>query len=58
MQTVTTVCYGEKKVWKSRTEAEEYFLTGIYSSEGSEQERYLNIYCQLQAGSFFCSDLV
>lgn len=56
MDSVTTICYGEKRIWNSRTEAEEYFLLGICCSEGSEQERYISVYSQLQAGKNVCSD--
>ena len=57
MDSVTTICYGEKRIWNSRMEAEEFFLMGICNSEGSEQERYVSVYSQLQAGDNVCSDL-
>lgn len=55
--TITTVCYGEKQVWDSRQEAADYFLQAIAGGEGSECERYANIYSQLISGKNTCSDL-
>ena len=53
---VTTVCYGEKKEWKSREEAMSFFLEGMTTCDGSEQERYTSIYIQLVGGSTYCTD--
>ena len=53
---VTTQCYGEKKTWTRREDALAFFLEGMLSSEGSEQERYSRIYSQLKAGENFASD--
>lgn len=52
---VATVCYGERQVWKSRREAMNYFLEGMMCSEGSEQ-RYATVYSKLVAGEKECSD--
>lgn len=57
IDTITTICYGEKQVWDSRQEAADYFLQAIAGSEGSECERYANIYSQLISGKNTCSDL-
>ena len=54
--TVTTVCYGEKKVWDSRKEAADFFLQAIAGTEGAECERYTTIYTKLVSGLEVCSD--
>ena len=56
LDTVTTICYGDKKQWDTRKEAMSFFLQAIESSEGSEQQRYLRIYTQLSQGYDECSD--
>ena len=56
MSKITTVCYGEEKNWESREKAERFFLEGMVACEGSEQERYSNIYCKLQLGLNYCTD--
>ena len=56
LDTVTTVCYGEKEVWDSREEAVNFFLRAIAGSEGSECERYKNIYIMLITGEKICAD--
>lgn len=53
---VTTVCYGEKQVWVSRENAEEYFQQAIMGSEGAERSRYMKIYVQLRLGLDTCTD--
>ena len=55
-QGVTTICYGEEKVWDSREEAEAFFLQAMAGSEGNEQNRYATIYTKLQMGLEVCSD--
>ncbi|MBO7509954.1 MAG: hypothetical protein J6T35_02115 [Bacteroidales bacterium] len=47
---VVVTCYGQSKVWE-RKEALAFFLEGMASCEGAEQERYVNIYCQLMSGA-------
>ena len=42
--------------WDSRTEAKDYFLDGIFASEGSERERYAFIYAKLILGYDYCTD--
>ena len=56
LATVTTVCYGEKRVWDSRKEAADFFLQAIAGTEGSECERYTTIYTKLVSGLEVCSD--
>lgn len=56
LDTVTTVCYGQEQVWDSRKEAANFFLEGIAATEGSECERYTNIYVKLISGKKYCTD--
>ena len=56
LDSVTTVCYGQKKVWDSREEAADFFLEAIAGSEGAECERYTTIYTKLIEGLAVCSD--
>lgn len=56
LDTVTTICYGEKRLWDSRKEAADFFLQAIAGSEGSECERYTTIYAKLVEGLEVCSD--
>lgn len=56
LESVTTICYGEKRVWDSRTEAANFFLQAIAGSEGAECERYTTIYAKLVLGEEVCSD--
>jgi len=56
LHTVTTVCYGETRIWDSRKEAMDFFLEGMVNCEGSEADRYARIYGQLKDGSDFATD--
>ena len=56
LDSVTTVCYGQKKVWDSREEAADFFLEAIAGSEGAECERYTTIYTKLLEGLAVCAD--
>ena len=56
LDSVTTVCYGQERVWDSRTEAKNYFLEGLFATEGSERERYAFIYAKLILGYDYCTD--
>ncbi len=56
LATVTTVCYGEGKVWDSRKDAADFFLQAIAGTEGAECERYTTIYTKLVSGLEVCSD--
>ena len=53
---VTTVCYGKKKEWEDREEAQAYFLEAMSTSDGAELDRYTGIYIQLIHGLDFCTD--
>ena len=56
MDSVITICYGQKQEWKSRNEAMLFFLQGILECDGSEKERYETILTKLMLGSKECSD--
>ena len=56
LQVVTTICYGITKNWDSRTDAIEYFFNAMLYCEGSEKERYTNIYLKLIVGNSVCDD--
>ena len=56
LDSVTTVCYGQERVWDSRTEAKNYFLEVLLATEGSERERYAFIYAKLILGYDYCTD--
>jgi hypothetical protein len=56
LDSVTTVCYGEEKVWDSRKEAKDFFLEALKATEGSERERYAAIYAKLIVGKKYCTD--
>ena len=53
---VKITCYGETKIWDSRQDAIREFIEGMVCCEGSEKERYTNIYLQLISGCKECSD--
>ncbi|MCD8098035.1 MAG: DUF4314 domain-containing protein [Lachnospiraceae bacterium] len=55
-QEVTTVCYGEKKIWKTRIEALKFFWQAVQECDGSERDRYINVYTKLKLGFDVCSD--
>lgn len=52
---VTIICYGRKERMPRKKAIAEY-KTAMMCCEGSERERYTNIYCQLIAGETICSD--
>ena len=56
LRTVKTVCYGEERIWDDRAEAVAYFMDAMFGSDGSERERYTNIYQKLLMGLEVCSD--
>ena len=56
LDSVTTVCYGEEKLWDSRNEAKDFFLEGLKATDGSERERYAAIYTKLILGKNYCTD--
>lgn len=47
---VRVTCYGQTKTWE-RKDAMEFFLEGMHCCEGSERDRYVNIYYQLARGA-------
>lgn len=47
---VRVTCYGETKTWE-RSKALDFFLEGAFQCDGSEAERYFNIYYQLIHGA-------
>jgi hypothetical protein len=47
---VVVTCYGQTKVWE-RKDALDFFLEGARFCDGSEAERYFNIYYQLLKGA-------
>lgn len=53
---VFTCCYNTLDVWKSRQEAMDFYEECQYSSEGSERERYTNIYFDLKSGAELAID--
>ena len=56
LDAVKITCYGETKIWDDRQEAIKEFLEGMACCEGSERDRYTNIYMQLIAGCTECED--
>jgi len=56
MDPVTTICYGQKKVWGDRWEAVEFFKEGAAACDGSEKDRYTAILLKLLAGADMCTD--
>ena len=54
---VICVCYGHEHKFNSTKEAKAFFLDCMMGSEGSERERYTNIYCQLEEGQTYCTDM-
>ena len=56
LDSVTTVCYGEEKVWDCLKEAKDFFLEALKGTEGGERERYAAIYAKLIVGKKYCTD--
>ena len=54
---VITICYGRKEEWANRQDAINEFMAAICGSDGSEQQRYINIYTKLMAGCRICTDI-
>ena len=52
---VTIWCYNKKSTM-TRKAAMAEFLEGMCACEGSEAERYTNIYCKLSEGYIECDD--
>ena len=53
---VVVVCYGKAEKWDSRRKAIWHYLEAMASSDGSERERYTNVYMELLSGSLVCID--
>ena len=49
-------CGGHREYWTTRQEAMDHFLEGAMCCDGSEAERYLDIFSQLKAGYKVASD--
>ena len=47
---VVVTCYGQSQIWE-RGKALEFFLDAMMGCEGSERDRYVNIYYQLARGA-------
>jgi hypothetical protein len=58
MNNFKITCYGETKTYSEsqRKEMMQFYLEGMASCEGSEQERYTNIYLALASGLEHCKD--
>mgnify|MGYP001197243399 CR=1 FL=1 len=56
-ETIKVTCYGKTDVYGNREEAERFYLEAMMNSEGSERDRYVNIYLQLKEGRTECSDV-
>lgn len=59
MKKFTITCYRKTKSYpeSQRQKMMNYYLEGMACCEGSEQERYTNIYCDLAAGKEHCTDV-
>lgn len=53
---IEITCYGKKKVWMDREAAKQFYLECMAGSEGSERDRYTNIYIDLMSGKTECFD--
>lgn len=53
---VTTICFGKKRKWDDRLEAERFFLEAMDNTRGTERERYSEILAQIQMGCSVCKD--
>lgn len=40
-------CGGKIEIWKTRAKAMKFYLEGMICCDGSERDRYADIYCQL-----------
>lgn len=54
-QKVKIICYRQMEIM-TREEAINKYEEGMMCCEGSERDRYTNIYCQLISGMKTCSD--
>lgn len=56
-ENITIKCYGVVETWNDRNKAMKYYLECMKNSEGSEKQRYTNIFVQLAEGENNCIDL-
>lgn len=45
---ITVVCYDQVEYWHSRKNALDFYRRGILDCEGSERDRYVNVYLSLE----------
>lgn len=57
LDSVKVTCYGKEEIWDSRADAIKFYHEAMAACEGSEKDRYTNIYIQLLEGKTICSDL-
>jgi len=53
---VTVRCYGKTRYFHNREDAEKQYLEAMAMSEGSERNRYTEVYLQLKEGLDLCTD--
>ena len=56
LDSVIVITYRQKQIWDSRKEAIAFYLEGMASCEGTERDRYTNIYLALISGAKICRD--
>lgn len=55
-KTIKTYCYGKLRQFKTRKQARMFYQMGVYSSEGAERDRYVDILAMLDAGKDIAFD--
>lgn len=53
---VVVTCYGKTETWESRADAMAFYMRAMAASEGSEFDRYKNIFDALVTGEKTCND--
>lgn len=53
---IKVICYNKERTWEDRNEAIRFYRQCAFSSEGSEQRRYVNILSDLYANKDLCVD--
>jgi len=53
---VIVKCYYRYEIWKSRSKAKRFYLEAMNACDGSERDRYTNIYCDLMSRKKICRD--
>lgn len=56
LDSVKVICYGVEETWDSRADAIKFYLEAMAACEGSERNRYTNVYLQLLEGKSICCD--